>query len=480
MKKHIAFPIRAKDLWLICGVYALYLIILQLSSSRDIGLRYGISGALHIILLLGFLVFQDSRNRFFSHEYSLVRFGSRKAFRRARNVSLLAETLIYWLPHCVLLLTAGITVRKDAGTVIVLTFFWLLDLILLAVMMSAADLLLVKRHGSALLFGLLLSLDYLQAMEMLFPIDFSLFYGTSLRLFHKGTVTAQDLILAAVCLAIKAGLAFRLQRLPEGGQRKRLAPWLRSSLRRVWIGFPLGAILALWWNRYSPGSLEGLWLLSFGMPIAEDLSGFLMILVNTLPFLMACFLFGIDQSKDCMAAAVLSVVREGTRKIWWRRRQLLLLVSGAGYALMILLGETAAGYLIGLRSMNIGRAAAVLLELLCTKAAVGFALLSASAVLCLLLDSRLVFLLISALSMGAQIVAFAPRTRLTTAVLRVFLPCRASLLLHEAPAALQDYSAWFYRGIDGMHPETTAVLSGISILILFGAGLKLAERADFL
>ena len=271
-----------------------------------------------------------------------------------------------------------------------------------------------------------------------------------------------------------------MQRLPEGGQRKRLAPWLRSSLRRVWIGFPLGAILALWWNRYSPGSLEGLWLLSFGMPIAEDLSGFLMILVNTMPFIMACFLFVADQSNDRTAVNILSVVREGTRRIWWQRRQLLLLVSGAGYALMILLGETAAGYLIGLRSMNIGRAAAVLLELLCTKAAVGFALLSASAVLCLLLDSRLVFLLISALSMGAQLLAFGPRTAFTTAALRIFLPCRASLLLHEEPAAMLDFSAWFYRGIDGLHPEMTAVYSGICALILFGVGLKLADSADFL
>ena len=205
-----------------------------------------------------------------------------------------------------------------------------------------------------------------------------------------------------------------------------------------------------------------------------------MILVNTLPFLMACFLFVADQSNDRLAVSILSVVREGTRKIWWRRRQLLLLVSGAGYALMILLGETATGYLIGLRSMNIGRAAAILRDLLCTKAAVGFVLLSASSILCLLLDARLVFLLVSAISMGAQLLAFGPRTAFTTAALRILLPCRASLLLHEAPAALQDYSAWFYRGIDGLHPEMTAVYSGICALILFGVGLKLADSADFL
>ena len=324
--------------------------------------------------------------------------------------------------------------------------------------------------------------DYLQATGSLISPDISWFYKPVFQLFASDTVATRDLAASAGSLAVKAVVAFLLLHhcFSMELQKGHLAPWLRSSVRRVWIGLPLGAILALWGKRYAPGGMEELWLLTFGMISFEDLSGFFLILVNSLPFLLACFLFGINQSEDSLAVNVLSVTREGTRRFWWRRRQVTLFVSSTCYALMILLGTAFTGFCFGLRVADLSEAADGLLALICTKMAVGYVLLLGSSVLCLLMDARYVFLLMSGVYMGGQLLTFVPRTAFVTAVLRIFLPCRASLLLHECPKALQGMEDLFSRGIEGLHPEMTAVLSGISAVLLFGIGSRLAERTDLL
>ena len=482
MKKRIVLPLRARNLWMICGAYALYLLIQHLSSQVDPVIRYGISAPLHFILVLGFLLLVDSRNRLYFHHYCFIRFSDRGTVCKARMLSLFAETLVYWLPHCTLMIYAGSINHKNLGASFAITALWLANLFVLGVFVTVIDTLFTARRLGALLFGLLLSLDYLQATGSLISPDISWFYKPVFQLFASDTVATRDLAASAGGLAATAVVAFLLLHhcFSMELQKGHLAPWLRSSVRRVWIGLPLGAILALWGKRYAPGGMEELWLLTFGMISFEDLSGFFLILVNSLPFLLACFLFGINQSEDSLAVNVLSVTREGTRRFWWRRRQVTLFVSSTCYALMILLGTAFTGFCFGLRVADLSEAADGLLALICTKMAVGYVLLLGSSVLCLLMDARYVFLLMSGVYMGGQLLTFVPRTAFVTAVLRIFLPCRASLLLHECPKALQGMEDLFSRGIEGLHPEMTAVLSGISAVLLFGIGSRLAERTDLL
>ena len=173
MKKRIVLPLRARNLWMICGAYALYLLIQHLSSQVDPVIRYGISAPLHFILVLGFLLLVDSRNRLYFHHYCFIRFSDRGTVCKARMLSLFAETLVYWLPHCTLMIYAGSINHKNLGASFAITALWLANLFVLGVFVTVIDTLFTARRLGALLFGLLLSLDYLQATGSLISPDIS-------------------------------------------------------------------------------------------------------------------------------------------------------------------------------------------------------------------------------------------------------------------------------------------------------------------
>ena len=477
MKRIFTFPLRNRDLWLICLAYAVYLLILNLNPAVDPIVQYGFSRSLHFVLVLGFLLFLDGRNRLFSHDYCRVRFKNRKQLCQARLRSLLMETAIFWLPHCVLMVYAGIVCQRTFGMVIAGPAVWLIELFALSLFVSALDTTLSRKY-SVMIIGLILTLDVLQAGGSLIPLDFSMFYGPGLQLFQAGEMTARvsaNLALATAELL----LGIWLQRRPARRSGIRIIPWIRTSLRKTWIGFPIGVLVGLWGTQYRPESQEKLWLFTLGMISTEELSGFLLILVHTIPFIVSCFLFGLSQSKEQMTESILTVTREGTRKAWWRRKQLTLLLAAAGFAALLFGGITVTGLLFGIRFAGWHEARSVLAGLISTRFAVEYAMLSGAVLLCLFLDERLVFLLVSGLHIAAQILAFLPRTVFVTGLLRIILPCRAAFLLHECPNALQDCSALFYRGINGLQPGMTLLFAGITTIIVFLAGIAVADRADF-
>ena len=478
MKRIFTFPLRRRDLLLICLAYAAYLLILNLNPEADLIVQYGFSSPLHFVLVLGFLLFLDSRNRLFAHDYCRVRFKNQKQLCQARLRSLLMETAVFWLPHCVLMVYAGIVSRRSVGMVMAGPAVWLIELFSLSLFVLALDTAFSRHHSGTLMIGLILTLDVLQAGGSLIPLDFSMFYGPGLQLFQAGEMTARvsaNLALAAAELL----LGIWLQRRPARRSGIRIIPWIRTSLRKTWIGFPIGVLVGLWGTQYRPESQEKLWLFTLGMISTEELSGFLLILVHTIPFIVSCFLFGLSQSKEQMTESILTVTREGTRKAWWRRKQLTLLLAAAGFAALLFGGITVTGLLFGIRFAGWQEARSVLTGLISTRFAVEYAMLSGAVFLSLFLDARLVFLLVSGLHMAAQILAFLPRTVFVTGLLRIMLPCRAAFLLHECPNALQDCSALFYRGINGLQPGITLLFAGITTIIVFLAGTAVADRADF-
>ena len=478
MKRLLSFPLRSRDLWLICLAYAAYLLILCLDPASDPIVQYGFSRPLHFVLVLGFLLFLDGRNRLFSHDYCRVRFKDRKQLCQARLRSLLMETAAYWLPHCALMIYAGTVSGRSFGMVMAGPAVWLMELFALSLFVSVLDTALSRQHSGALIIGLVLTLDVLQAGGSLIPLDLSLFYGPGLRFFQEGEMSARVAANAAVAAA-ELLLGLWLQRRPAGRRGIKLLPWMRTSLRKVWIGFPVGVLIGLWGVRYRPGSLEELWLITLGMISTEELTGFLLILISSIPFILSCFLFGLSQSKDQIAESILTVTRERTRRAWWRRKQLMLLIAAGGFAVLLFCGITLTGFLSGLRLLDLQETGAVLLSLICTRYAAEYAMLSGAVLLSLFLDARLVFLLVSGLFMGAQMLAFLPRSGFVTALLRIILPCRAALLLHECPPALQDFSGLFYRGLSGLQPGMTLLFAGITAVTIFVVGTVLSDRADF-
>ena len=478
MKRLLSFPLRSRDLWLICLAYAAYLLILCLDPASDPIVQYGFSRPLHFILVLGFLLFLDGRNRLFSHDYCMVRFKDRKQLCQARLRSLLTETAVYWLPHCALMVYAGIISRRTFGMAMTGPAVWLMELFALSLFVSVLDTAFSRQHSAVLIIGMILTLDVLQAGGSLIPLDISLFYAPGLQLFQEGELSARVTANAAVAAAALF-LGLWLQRRPAGRRGIKLLPWMRTSLRKVWIGFPVGVLIGLWGVRYRPGSLEELWLITLGMISTEELTGFLLILISSIPFILSCFLFGLSQSKDQMAESLLTVTREGTRRAWWRRKQLMLLIAAGGFAVLLFCGIAVTGLLSGLRHIGWQETAAVLLGLVSTRFAVEYVMLSGAVLLSLFLDARLVFLLMSGLHMAAQLLAFLPRSSFVVSLLRIMLPCRAALLLHECPNALQGCSALFYRGISGMQPGLTLLFAGITAIIVFLAGTVLSDRADF-
>ena len=478
MKRLLSFPLRSRDLWLICLVYVAYLLILCLDPASDPIAQYGFSRPLHFVLVLGFLLFLDSRNRLFSHDYCRVRFKDQKLLCQARLRSLLTETAAYWLPHCALMVWAGAVSGRSFGMVMAGPAVWLTELIALSLFVSVLDTASSRKNSGVLIAGLVLTLDVLQAGGSLIPLDFSLFYGPGLQLFQEGELSARVAVNAAMAAA-ELLLGIRLQQRPAQRGGIKLLPWMRTSLRKVWIGFPVGAIIGLWGVRYRPESLEELWLVTLGMVSTEELTRFLLILFSSIPFILSCFLFGLSQSKDQMAESILTVAREGTRRAWWRRKQLMLLIAAGGFAVLLFCGITLTGLLSGLRLLGLQETGAVLLGLICTRYAAEYAMLSGAVFLSLFLDARLVFLLASGLFMAAQTLAFLPRSGFVTALLRIILPCRAALLLHECPSALQGSSALFYRGLSGLQPGMTLLFAGITAVIVYVIGTVLSDRADF-
>ena len=478
MKKLLTFPLPSRDLWLICLAYAAYSLILCLDPASDPIVQYGFSRPLHFVLVLGFLLLLGSRNRLFSHDYCKVRFGDRKRLCRARLLSLLMETALYWLPHCALMVWAGIAAGRPFGMVTAGPAVWFMELFALSLFVSVLDTAFSRKCSGALIIGLVLTLDLLQAGGSLVPLEFSLFYGPGLRLFQDGELSSRVTI-CTVIISVELFFGLWLQQRPARRSGIKLIPWLRTSLRKTWIGLPVGAVIGLWGGRYRPKSLEELWLDTLGMISTEELSGFLLILVSAVPFILACFLFGLSKSKEQLAESILTVTREGTRRAWWRRKQLMLLIAAGCFAALLFCGITLTGLLSGLRLTGLQEAGAVLLGLLCTRAAVGYAMLSGAVLLSLFLDARLVFLLMSGLFMAAQMPAFLPRSGFVAGLLRIILPCRAALLLHECPPALQDFSHLFYRGISGLQTGMTLLFAGITAIIIFFVGTVLSDRADF-